>query len=116
MHKISRRELLGLLGGGMAAAPMVSRGRFQVFAQSTSEYSARTVRLMEETTVVDLLNQFRFPDLTAKRPAAWAGAPFYDNWFYQPGSFTGEDAAAYRASGIDVFAIGSGAADYTAGL
>jgi membrane dipeptidase len=115
VERISRRMMLGILNGAFGA-PAFLQGRFRVFTQSTTEYSARAIRLMEETTVVDLLNQFKFSDLSAPRPQAWAQAPFYSRWLHEPGSFTATDAAAFRQSGRDVFAIGSGTPDYTVGL
>lgn len=60
--------------------------------------------------MVDLLNQFRFPDFTEKP------ANKLNEWMNRPDSFTAADAAVYRGSGINVFALGSGAGDYEAGL
>jgi len=101
---LSRRAALRL-----ALAPAVLRGRFRLFAESPVEYSARAIRLMEETAVVDLLNQFRFPDYAEKPPRI-------ERWLRQPGTFTAADAALYRESGINAFALGDAAADYTEGL
>jgi len=92
-----------------ALAPAILRGRFRLFAQSPAEYSARAVRIMEETAVVDLLNQFRFPDYSEKPPRI-------ERWLHQPGSFTGSDAATYQGSGINAFALGDAAGDYPDGL
>jgi hypothetical protein len=41
-----------------AAAPAVLRGRCRIVAQSATRYSARAIRLVESSVVVDLLNQF----------------------------------------------------------
>ena len=107
-------ELLGrrtlLKGAALAGASAVLRGRFQLFAQSRAEYSARAIQLVAETTVVDLLNQFRFPDYSEKP------ADKLDYWLTKPGSFTASDAATYQSSGINVFALGEGASDYEDGL
>ena len=81
------------------------RGRYRLFAQSNSQYSARAVGLVESSVVVDLLNQFQFQDF-AERP------PRSDQWLSQPGTFTAADAARYQGSGITVFALGAGAGDY----
>ena len=81
------------------------RGRYRLFAQSTAQYSARAVRLVESSVVVDLLNQFQFQDF-AERP------PKSEQWLSQPGTFTAADAARYQGSGITVFALGAGAGDY----
>jgi membrane dipeptidase len=102
---ISRRAVLR----GCTIAPAILRGRFALFAQSPVEYSARAIRLMEETPVVDLLNQFRFPDYSEKPPKI-------ERWMRQPGSFTAAAAAIYQASGVNAFALGDSAADYQDGL
>jgi len=59
-RRISRRTALARLGIAIAGAPAVLRGRYRVFAGAATEYSARCVKLMEESIIVDLLNQFRF--------------------------------------------------------
>jgi membrane dipeptidase len=107
MQSISRRTVLRI--GLSCAAPAVLRGRFQLFAQSKAEYSARAVQLMAETTVVDLLNQFRFADYSETPPKS-------DLWLNKPWTFTADDAAIYRDSGINVFALGHGASDYLQGM
>ena len=51
---ISRRSLLrdaALVLG----APLLNRGRFSLFAQGEGEYCARTVDLVRESTVIDML-------------------------------------------------------------
>ncbi len=109
MPDITRRDAIRSLGLALAGAPAVLRGRFRVFPQAANEYSARAVRLMQESTVVDLLNQFRFEDYS-ERP------PKIERWLRMPGSFTAADAVAYQRSGIRVIALGAGASDYAAGL
>lgn len=98
--RMTRRQALAALGIG-AVAPAVLRGRFQLFAQAAAEYSARAIRLVQSTTVIDLLNQFQFEDYSVKPPKI-------DQWLTQPGSFTAADAARYRESGISVFCLGDG--------
>jgi membrane dipeptidase len=105
---MNRRDALRAIAIG-AAAPAILRGRYQLFAQSTAQYSARTVRLVESSVVIDLLNQFQFPDY-AVRP------PKIDQWLTKPGTFTAEDFARYRASGITAFCLGHAAASYEEGL
>lgn len=100
---VSRRRAIVTLAAA-ALAPAVLRGRFRLFAQAP-EYSARAVRLMEETTVVDLLNQFRFADYADTPPKSV-------RWLTQPGSLSADEARVYLTSGIDVFALGHGAGDY----
>ena len=109
MTRITRRHALGALGSAVLGAPAILRGRYRVFADSPQEYSARAVRVVHQGAVVDLLNQFRFPDYS-ERP------PKIDRWLHAPGSFTAADAAIYRGSGINVFALGDGATDYAAGV
>ncbi len=116
MNRISRRTVLRSLGLALVGAPAVLRGRFRLFAQSPVEYSASSIRLVEEATVVDLLNQFRFPDYSVKRPWPWSEYQWFDKWLNQPGSFTKADAAIFRHSGINVFAIGYGPDDFNEGL
>jgi membrane dipeptidase len=64
---------------------------------------------MAEATVVDLLNQFLFPDYAEKPPRI-------ERWLNNPETFTPADARLYQNSGIDVFALGSGATDYQGGI
>jgi membrane dipeptidase len=103
MKPVTRREALRALA--IAAAPAVLRGRYRVFAQSNAQYSARAVRLVESSVVVDLLNQFQFPDFAVKPPRI-------EQWLSTPGTFTPDDAARYRTSGITVFALGAGAGSH----
>ncbi len=107
MNRLSRRTVLRC--AAWAVAPAVLRGRFRLFAQSNTEHSARAIQLIAETTVVDLLNQFRFADYSQRPPKS-------ELWLNKPGSFTAADAAPYQTSGINVFALGAGAADYQDGL
>jgi membrane dipeptidase len=88
-------------GTALLAAPAVLRGRFALFGQQGAVYSARAVRLVEESLVIDMLNQFRFPDF-AERP------PKSQKWLSLTGSFGESDWETYRTSGIDVFGLGHG--------
>jgi membrane dipeptidase len=109
---ISRRDAVASLAAGalaLAGAPAVLRGRYRLFAQSPAEYSARAVKLVERTVVVDMLNQFRFPDYAEHPPKS-------ELWLHTPRSFTDADFSAYRTSGIRVFALGSSAPNYEAGI
>jgi len=107
MNRLRRRTVLKW--AAVSGAPAMLRGRFQLFAQSSAEYSARAIQLVAETTVVDLLNQFRFADYSEKPPKS-------ELWLNKPGSFTPADAAIYQGSGINVFALGQAAPDYQEGL
>jgi membrane dipeptidase len=101
---MSRREAVRAIAIG-AAAPAVLRGRFQLFAQSAAQYSARAVALIESSIVVDLLNQFQFPDFSVRPPKI-------EQWLSTPGTFTAEDFARYQSSGITSFSLGAGAGSY----
>jgi membrane dipeptidase len=105
MSVMTRREAIRAVAVGLAGAPAVLRGRYQLFAQTNAQYSARAVRLVESSIVVDLLNQFQFPDF-ADRP------PKIEQWLSQPGAFTLADAERYRQSGITSFSLGAGAGSY----
>ena len=109
---VSRRHALKSIAAGIAAiagAPAILRGRYRLFAESPVEYSARAVRLVERTVVVDMLNQFRFADYAEHPPKS-------ELWLHTPRSFTAEDFRQYRTSGIRVFALGQSASDYESGI
>ncbi len=56
---MSRRNVLKICAaacGLYLAAPMISRGRFQVFAQTPTEYSSRTIDLVASSLVIDMLS------------------------------------------------------------
>jgi hypothetical protein len=79
-----RQSLKRLLGVAAAAitAPMINRGWFQLFAESTTKYSARAIDLVQRSTVVDMLNPFTLLGVLApfkgdKRPT----------WFTNPETF-----------------------------
>ena len=98
---VSRRSALKVMAGGVAAAlaaPMINRGRFQLFAQSARQYSARAIALVQRSTVVDMLSVFTLD------------FPLQDKWVADPESFTTAQFQRFRDSGINVFhpAIGLG--------
>lgn len=105
MSVVSRRAALGAIGAAVVGAPAVLRGRYRVSAQSPREYSARAVTLLQQSTVVDLLNQFLFPDFSEQPPKI-------DRWLRQPGAFGEVDAAVYRRSGIHALCLGAGVGTY----
>ena len=99
---ITRRALAGVL-----AAPFVNRGSFALFAQSNAQFSERAVRLVQESLVIDLLNQFLYrADLQ----------PQLRQWLSKPGAFTQADFERFLASGINAFSFGSGANTYEDGI
>ena len=87
---ISRRSLLrdaALVLG----APLINRGRFSLFAQGEAEYSARTLELVRESTVIDMLGLLT---LDFKKLSAWRT---------DPTSFQPADLKKLKDSGINVF-------------
>ena len=108
MRSMTRRESIRVLasaGAMVVGAPAILRGRFQLFGGQGPAYSARAVRLVEENLVIDMLNQFRFPDF-AERP------PLSQKWMLSTGSFGEKDWETYRTSGINVFGLGHGVGTY----
>ena len=106
---ISRRQALARFGVAVIGAPAILRGRYRVFAGVPIEYSARCIKLMEESIVVDLLNQFRFQDF-AETP------PRIDRWLKDPGSLAAADADVYRGSKMTGLALGHSPANYDDGI
>lgn len=109
---VSRRDALATLAASAIAitgAPAVLRGRYRLFADSAAKYSSRAIRLVERTVVIDMLNQFRFPDYAEHPPKS-------ELWLNTPRSFTAADFEQYRTSGIRVFALGAGEPNYEAGI
>ena len=106
---MNRRRALVAIGVGLAGAPAILRGQYRLSAQSQTRYSARCVKIMEENLVVDLLNQFRFPDYNEKPPRI-------TRWLSQNSSLSAEDAAIYRGSGLTALATGHGADSYESAL
>jgi membrane dipeptidase len=93
VRPVSRREALGLVAGAagaLLAAPMLNIGRYRLYAASSVEYSARCLKLMQESTVLDMLG-----------PLTISGK--WQEWARDPESFTDADAQRFKDSGIDVF-------------
>jgi membrane dipeptidase len=91
---ISRRSVLrraAIALGAPLCAPMINRGRFSLFAQTETQYSARTVDLVRRTTVVDMLGLLT---LNYRKLSDWEA---------HPGRFQETDFDRLRASGITVF-------------
>jgi membrane dipeptidase len=100
----TRRDFLGGLAA-IAVAPAVLRRRYRILPGVAREYSERAIRLVRESTVVDLLNQFRFADFADKPPKS-------ERWLTEAGSMSEADYQVYRESGYTALALGHGAADY----
>ena len=102
----SRRTFLRAATAAVASS-FVNRGRFTLFAQSTQQYSERAVRLVRESIVIDMLNQFLY-----RRDMQ----PKLQQWFSQPGAFTSADFEMFRSSGITAASFGEGVETYETGL
>jgi membrane dipeptidase len=109
-RSLSRRTLLQSVAAACAttiAAPFINRGRYRLFAWSPAEYSARTIALMQRSTVIDMLCVLTL-DFTQG-----------GKWLASPETFTDRDFQKWRDSGINVMhpAIGLGGANaYETGL
>lgn len=99
--KLTRRQLLrsaAAAGAGMLAAPMINRGRFALFANSTTEYSTKAIDLVRQSTVMDMLCVLTLD--FAKN----------DVWMKDPERFTAADFQPFKYSGINIIhpAVGLG--------
>jgi len=102
----TRRTLIKAAAAAVAA-PFLNRNRYELFAQSSPEYSERAVRLVRESLVIDMLNQFLYRrDLQPK----------LRQWLAQPGAFTRADFERFRDSGINAASFGDGAGSYEDGI
>ena len=103
MGDLSRRSFLRSAATAAVGAPVFLRHSYPVFAQSTQEYPERVVRLMRESLVIDMLNQFLYrmdqKDLLEK-------------WLTVPGAFTEADYLKFKSSGVNVINFGNGADNY----
>lgn len=106
---LSRRALVKSAIGACAAlivapplaAAMINRGRYRLFADVDTEYSARAISLMQRTTVIDMLSPFTLD------------FPLQAKWNVDPESFTDAHFKKFVDSGISVFhpAVGLGGID-----
>jgi membrane dipeptidase len=90
-----------LAGAAMALAPMLNRGRYELFAGTATAYSARAIDLVQQSTVIDMLALLTLDfDKQSK-------------WFADPESFRGADLQPFKDSAINVFhpAVGLGGPD-----
>src|SRR5580704_15889076 len=106
LSRPTRRTALKAAAGAIAA-PFFNRHRYALFAQSSQEYSERAVRLVRESLVIDMLNQFLYRrDMQAK----------LRQWLSKPGAFTPADFAQFRDSGINAASFGDAADNYEAAV
>ncbi len=108
-NAVSRRQAVRQLAAGLLVAPAVLRRRYRLAPGTAPTYSARAIRLVQESVVVDLLNQFRFADFADTPPKSAL-------WLAKPGSMTLADFETYRTSGYNVIALGHSPSDYAAGI
>ena len=87
---ITRRSILKSAPLALAA-PMINGGRFAVFAQSKTEYSSRTLDLIQSSTVIDMLGL-----LTLDFEKLYT-------WQRRPESFQNCDFQKLKDSGTTVF-------------
>ena len=111
-RNMDRRTALRTLAAAVttASAPAILRGRYRLFAQSADQYSARTIALMRESTVIDMLCQFAFDDFRQD------DVPLATRWRRVPAAFTAEHFKTFRESGVNVLALGSGPGTYEEAL
>ncbi|HET9984517.1 MAG TPA: hypothetical protein VFQ38_13045, partial [Longimicrobiales bacterium] len=98
---MNRREALKLgLGaaGAVVAAPMINLDRYRLFAGVATEYSKRAVKLVTESTVIDMLSPFYISDSLSTKQLT------------DPDSWGPEQQKVFKESGINVFhiAVGTG--------
>ncbi len=98
---ITRRDMLkrsGVAAAAIVVAPMINRGRFRLFAGSSTEYSGKAIDLVGRATVIDMLAVLTL-DFNKQ-----------SKWFKDPETFTAADFQPYKESGINVFhpAVGMG--------
>ena len=98
-HAITRRLMLEAIGGAALAGRAV--------AQSAAVYSEQAVRLVRESLVIDMLNQFLYrSDLQ----------PTLRQWLSKPGAFSAADFQRFLDSGITAISFGQGASSYDAAI
>ena len=98
MKPLSRRSFL-FTAAAVAAAPAFLRRRYRVFAATGTEYPERVVRLMRESLVVDMLNQFLY---------RFDQADLKEKWLTVPGAFTEPDWLKFKGAGVHAIGFGEG--------
>ena len=103
-ENVSRRAVIKHAAGvsmALAAAPMINLGRFQLFAESPTEYSARAIALVQRSLVMDMLCVLTLDFPLMNRITA------------NPELFTADMFQKWKDSGINIMhpAIGLGGAN-----
>jgi membrane dipeptidase len=101
---LSRRTFMARSAKAAIAAPFVLRHSYRLSAQSKQEYPERVERLMRESLVIDMLNQFLYR--TDQKDLK-------DKWLTQSGAFTEADFLKFRSSGVSVMNFGDGADNFS---
>ena len=85
-------------GAAALFAPMINRNRYRIFAASPTEYSARAINLIGQSTVIDMLSVLTL-DFNKQ-----------NKWMADPESFTAADFQPFKDSSINVIhpAVGLG--------
>ena len=60
INSMSRRGFIRRASSAALSVPFVLRRRYRLFGQSPEEYPERAVRLVRESLVIDMLNQFLY--------------------------------------------------------
>jgi len=98
---ISRRRFFAQAAAAAVVAPFVLRRRYQALAQSPQQYSERVIRLVRESLVIDMLNQFLYRD---------DKQALLQDWLSRAGAFKQPDFEFFVNSGVNAINFGEGAA------
>ncbi|HSM06721.1 MAG TPA: membrane dipeptidase [Longimicrobiales bacterium] len=107
---MDRRTALRSMAAAALCGPTYVRSRHRLFPGFADDYSERCIRLVRESTVVDLLSQFRFADYRD------GDLPTSRLWLDDPDAFTEGDWAVFQESGVDTLALGHGPGDFEGAL
>src|SRR5215471_18452603 len=97
-NAIRRRDLIRGMAAAVAA-PFVLRHEYRVFADSEKTYPERAVRLVRESVVIDMLNQFLYR-MDKKK--------ILEDWLARPGAFRQVDFELFLNSGVNAINFGEG--------
>lgn len=95
MYKNRRNFIKGT--SALIAAPMINFGSFKVFANTDTKYSSRTVDLVNESLVIDMLNQVTY---------------LKNTWHWHKGEITEAEFQQFKDSGTDIVSFGTGATSF----